>query len=295
MSRGIARADNLATREQLAAFQDRFLRLLERRTALYTMGDSSSVPKHTAIELMRAVCFVLGFDPEDGEVPDRLLSADLEAEFARGLSDLERKMKATDELWREVCLVTPPIYNIALRDTIATLGGFTSSYDYRFMAHDCACSFDYQLCHPVPEDLLGIDYIYEYLRRLYIEGDLLGRFELDTCVRLIDASCPDYQELLINLYEPVAANAMGRVLAGEDPRALEVGQRERTAIAQRLTGLGRAARERVLREAASATCHALGISDTAARDYLAEYAIDLRPRIEVGLAQGNLTGVFVPF
>ena len=288
-----ARGEALTSPEAVAAFQDRFLRLLGRRTALYTMGDSSSVPKHVAIELMRSVCYVLGFDAEEGVIPERLLSADLEAEFARGLAELERKVKLTDELWHEVDLKTPHIDNQGLRDTLVELRGFTSGYDYRFMAHDCACSFDYQICHAVPSELLGVDYINEYLRRLLIESEFLGRFELDAVVRVLDASCPDYRGLLINLYEPVAANAIGRVLAGEEPRALDVGERERAAIATRLGALGRGARARAPREAAEGVCDALGIRDEAARKYLAEYAEELLPRIEVALRAGDLRGVFV--
>jgi hypothetical protein len=71
------RGQALASPEDVAAFQDRLLRLLERRTALYTMGDSSSVPRHTAGEVLRSVCFVLGIDPEQPDVPERLLSVDL--------------------------------------------------------------------------------------------------------------------------------------------------------------------------------------------------------------------------
>ena len=289
------RDEEIASPEAVADFQARFLRLVEKRTATYTMGDSSSLPKATAIELMRSVCYVLGFDPDEGVVPDQLLSADLDAEFTRGLQEIERKVKLADELWRSVCLNTPPIENLGLRDTLVELGKFTSGYDYRNLAHDCACSFDYQLCRPVPEELLGVDYINEYLRRLLVESDFLGRFELDRCVRRLDASCPDYQGLLINLYEPVAANAIGRVLAGEDPRALVVGEREREAIVRRLGALGHVARRRVLREAAGALCDALGIEDAAAREYLAEYAEELLPRIEVGLARQDLGGVFVTF
>lgn len=286
---------SLASPAEVAAFQDRFLRLLERRTGLYTMGESSSVPKATAIELMRSVCYVLGIDADEGTVPERLLSADLEAEFARGLEQIKRKIELVDELWRTANLITPPIDNIGLRDTLVTLGGFTSHYDYRFMAHDCACSFDYQLCHPVPGELPGVDYIIDYLRRLLIESDLLGRFDLATSVRLLAASCPDYRGLLINLYEPIAANAIALALVGEDPHALVVGERERAAIAGRLGALGHAACERLLREAAGVACDALGIHDDAAREYLAEYAADLLPRVEVARRAGDLRGVFVAF
>ena len=289
------RGQELAAAEDVSAFQDRLLRLLERRTAIYTMGDSSSVPSHVAVDILRSVCFVLGIDPDDPTVPEELLSVDLEAEFRCGLAEIERKVKLTGKLWQRACTSTPMLPNVSLHDTLASIGNFPRAYDFRSMAHEIPVSFDYQLCHPVSDELLGVDYINEYLRHLVIENDFLGRFELKTCKRLLSASCPDYEGLLINLYEPVAANAIGLALVGKDPHRLKVSDDDRAEIVRRLGALGHAARGRVLREAAAAACDSLRISDDAAREYLADYAAHLLPRIDVGLAHQELRGVFVRF
>ena len=289
------RAEELASPEVAAAFQDRFMRLLEHRTALYTLGDSSSVPNHVASDILRSVCFVLGIDPDDPEIPEELLSVDLEAEFRRRLATLERKVELTGELWKEAIASVPGVQNLSMEETLANIGNFPKAYDYRSMAHEIPVSIDYQLCHPVDGDAPGIDYINEYLTRLMIENDFIGRFEVRTCERLLSASCPDYYGLLINLYEPMAANAVGLALVGKDPQGLKVSDDDRSEIVRRLGPLGHAARERTLREAAAATCDALGISDEAAREYLADCAADLLPRIELGLPRQELRGVFVAF
>jgi hypothetical protein len=285
----------LASPEDVAAFQDRFMRLLEHRTAIYTMGDSSSVPNHVAIDLLRSICFVLGIDPDDPTIPPELLSVDLEAEFRRRLAALERKVELTGQLWKDALASVPGVQNLSMQETLANIGNFPTTYDYRSMAHEIPVSIDYQLCHPVPEDLPGIDYINEYLRRLMVENDFIGRFEVRTCERLLSASCPDYFGLLINLYEPIAANAIGLALVGKDPHPLRVSDDDRAEIVRRLGPLGHAARERTLRGAAAAACDALGISDDAARKYLADYGVDLLPRIEIGLPRQELGGVFVRF
>jgi hypothetical protein len=160
------------------------------------------------------------------------------------------------------------------------------------MAHEIPCSIDYPLCHPVPEDLVGVDYINEYLTRLLLEADFLGHFELDACVRVLERSSPDYVELLVNLYEPVAVNALGRALIGADPRPLSISDEERESIVRCLGPLGASAWERVLGEAASAVCDALGLRDADAEEYLRALVPELLPRIEVGLARGDLRGVF---
>lgn len=49
----------------------------------------------------------------------------------------------------------------------------------------------------------------EYLRHILLENELLGKFDVSPVLSLLKAACRDYRELLINLYEPVAANAIG--------------------------------------------------------------------------------------
>lgn len=283
----------LATPEDIAAFQGRFLRLLERRTAIYTMGDSTSVPTHVAVDVLRSVCFVLGIDPDSPEVPQRLLVVDLEDEFRRNLAEIECKVELSGELWREVVSKVPPIPSTALRDTLAAIGDFPRHYDFRSMAHEIPVVFDYPLCRPVPETLLGVDYIDEYLRRLLIEAGFLRRFDVDGCVRVLERSSPDFEDLLVNLYEPVATNAIGRVLTGRDPSPLRISDEERADIALRLGRLTGEQRERAMREAAVATCDSLRIHEDDAVEYLCELVPELLPRIEVGLAHGDLRGVFV--
>jgi len=283
----------LASPEELLVFQERFLRLLERRTAIYTMGDSTSVPKHVAVDLLRSVSFVLGIDPERPEIPERLLTVDLEDDFRRSLAEIERKVELTGKLWREACASMPPIPNTALQDTLASIGDFPKHYDYRSMAHEIPCSIDYPLCRPVPETLVGVDYINEYLRRLALETDFVGRFELHACLRVLERSSPDYVDLLVNLYEPIATNAIGLAVIGKDPRLLLVSDDDRAEIARRMGPLGEAQRSRVMREAALAVCGAAGVRDDSAREYLSALVPELLPRIGVGIACGNLSGVFV--
>jgi len=286
-------ARELVTPDDVAAFQERFARLLERRTAIYTQGDSTSVPAHVAVDLLRSVCFVLGIDPERPEAPARLLSVDLEEEFRRRLAEIERKVELAAQLWREVVETMPAIPSTSLEDTVAEIGDFPRSYDFRSMAHEIPCSFDYQLCHPVPETLQGVDYIVEYLRRLLIEADFLRRFDRDACIRVLTRTSPEYAELLINLYEPVATNAIGLALLGKDPRPLRIAEEGRDEIARLLAPMSAAGRAKALREAAERACDALGVDDVAAREYLRELAGELAPRVEVALASRELGGVWV--
>jgi hypothetical protein len=283
----------IATPEDVGAFQARLRQLLERRIAIYTMGDSTSVPKHVAVDLLRSVCFVLGIDPDRPAIPERLLYVDLEDEFRRRLAEVERKVELAGELWREANAAMPAIPNTALHDTIASIGVFPTHYDFRSMAHEIPVVFDYPLCHPVPDRLLGVDYINEYLRRLLLEFDLLGRFTPNACARVLERASPDYVDLLVNLYEPVAANIIGRSIIGKDLTALEICEDERTQIARLLTPLSGTELDDTLRMTASTACDAMGVRAKASREYLRAFASELLPRIEVALSAGDLVGVFL--
>lgn len=288
-----AGAHSLATPEDVAAFQERFFRLFERRAAIFTMGDSASVPTHVAVDLLQSVCFVLGIDFEYPEIPERLLSVDLEDEFRSCLADIERKVELAGDLWRDVAATMPPISNIALHDTLAELGDFPKHYDFRSMAHVIPVSIDYPLCHSVPETLPGVDYVVEYLRRLLMEADFLRRFDLGACVDVLEHSSPDYVGLLVNLYAPVATNAIGLALIGKDPGSLRISSEDRDKIVQRLGQLGDEQRSRAMREAALAVCERMGIGDASAVAYLCALVPELMPRIEVCLPREDLRGIFV--
>lgn len=285
-------AHGIASPEDVAIFQERFVKLLERRTAIYTMGDSTSVPRHVALDVVLSVCFILGIDPDRPEIPERLLAVDLEDEFQRRLAKVEHTVERVGERWREACAMMPPIPSASLRDTLTSLGDFPRLYDFRSMAHEIPVVFDYPLCLPVPDTLLGVDYIDAYLRRLLLEFDFLRRFEPDACIRVLERSSPGYVDAPLNLYEPVATNAIGRAVIGKDPIPLRLSETERAEIAGRLRSLGEAGRPQMLREAALAASRAVGVDGDAAREYLLALVPELLPRMEVGLESGDLRGVF---
>ena len=89
-------------------------------------------------------------------------------------------------------------------DTLKSIGRSFDLYDPVLSAHVVPCDIDYQLALPVPDSLLGIDYVHEYLQRLSIENSLLVRIEPEALASLLDSWMPDWRDLVANLYEPVA-------------------------------------------------------------------------------------------
>ena len=118
-----------------------------------------------------------------------------------GLDALDARMDAALGTWREIVAIMPPIRNVALRDTLASLGELKRRYDTRFAAHEVPCDIDYQLSAPVGPQLLGLDYIEAWLAQLLAETRWIAQFDTTSCIAVLERTCPDYRGLHVNLYD----------------------------------------------------------------------------------------------
>ena len=212
-------------------WQEKLAALLVRQIALYTANESSSVPTAAAQELLRGVLFFLAVpeEPDGGGEADRaarirtLLSCDLADELAHGQHRAQRDSALTLALWRKVVAALPPLENRSLCDTLRSIGRGFHRYDTRFFPQRFDCDIDYQLAVPVSESLLGINYVNRYLIDLAAENSLLTRLPQGEVRAVLERSCPGWRGLLVNLYAPVAENALARTLLGGERLALPCG------------------------------------------------------------------------
>lgn len=152
----------------------------------------SSLPAWEVVERLASVEYVLDED------------CGLAAQFDRGVERIKHKAEQTRALWSQVRAVVPHPTSRSMLDTLKSIGWSFDLYDPVLSAHVVPCDIDYQLALPVPDSLLGIDYVHEYLRRLSIENSLLVRIEPEALASLLDSWMPDWRDLVANLYEPVA-------------------------------------------------------------------------------------------
>ena len=190
--------------EMRARVQDGLMRLFVKQCRLYTCGGSSSITQLEADDLLCSIRYVLRIDNlDDPATLARLASDDIDVLFKQGLEDIERRVNETMELWRQVCVTMPPIKNIALRDTLASIGQFRKVYDTYFAADKVLVNIDYPLSEPISEDLEGVDYVYAWLQQCLKEAQYIAQFDRNECIAVLKRYCPDYKGLLINLYEPI--------------------------------------------------------------------------------------------
>lgn len=281
---------------ELALARANLLALLRAQALRYTQGESTSLPRETMTELLASLCYTLSIDPRKGDsalLP--LAEGDADARYAEALERLRRKADCARVLAGQLCLSAPPLGCIALRDTLRSIVEGLDRYDPRFFAHRVPGSIDYQLLRPVPERLQGVDYILAYLTRLHAELRLLSRLPLHRVLALLDGFSPEWQELVANLYAPVATNALGLSLLGSDPHRLHIGDAQRAELLDLLGNCPVAVIDERLFAAARTVCRALDLREEDDTTLLLSLALDLAPRVHAACAAGDLSRVFIAF
>ena len=280
--------------EPVGLEQQQVARILAKQIRLYTGGRSESVPQDVAYDLLESICCVLGVGGREAMgwqvCPSGLSAGDIACELSARTAELARRARGTRGTWRDVCIEMPPLRNIALRDTLAGIEGFWDRYDARLFAQRISCDIDYPLCLPVPDMLVGVDYVEEYLCRLRIEGRFLALFDAKREERILARSCPDWRGLIVNLYEPVAATALGAALAGMSIERLALDGHARSRIRARLSTMGRSGISTFLGSAAREVGACMNLREEEV-EYMTRFAMSLQPRLSAGGIDGVFSGL----
>lgn len=282
------------TEEETSSLQPKLWHLLARQTDYYTMGGSSSVRVELAEELYKSILFTLVEGLKYGAFTrEQLLASEkLEHLLRAGREEVEKQVETGKRLWLQVQHHPTGIMNISYDDTLKRLVTFFKRYDIRYFAHQIPGDIDYQLCHAVPDELLGIKYVNEYLRRLLIENSFISCFETNTVARLLQGYCPDPCGQLINLFEPVAVNALGLALVKEDIYTLNLTAEMKQSLISGLQDCDRTTICLLLEKAADDVASILK-AIAPASEYIKRTAAELAPRIETLLSTGNIDGIFL--
>lgn len=213
--------------------------ILERKADALALGDSS-IKAEQAEELARSVCFAISQAlgaAEPAEAGRRLLLRPLKALYREGMDRIWAAVDRAKAAYERALREALPFDNLAWRDTLENLGGFFKRYRPDLFAHDIPCMIDYPLFRPA--EGLGVRYIEAYLAEWSLENDFLRAFGFRSVERLLAAHLTDPREQVVNLFEPVAVNALGLTLLGRDPAGLSVAPEDAARLmrgAGRMTG-----------------------------------------------------------
>lgn len=281
MDKAILPSQPALSDSRLQAAHQQLGQLLARQFALYTMGDSSSLPVQTAQALLDSILFTLSLAPDAANAP-------LAKRAETGRQTVATLVAEGRQLLHKANMTKLRSDNIAYHDSYAALSDFFKLYDARFFAHDIPCLLDYPLCGAPPNGR-GILFINEYLRRLTLENTLIRVFPAKQVQALLRAYVPDPAGQVVNLLEPVLTNALGRVLLGLDPHPLDIDP----AGVQHLCHLFlRRPVTLLLADAAVQLATSLGRGNTAAA-YITQTAMALAGRITALGGSADYGGVFL--
>ena len=261
-----------------AELPEALLALLSARIARYTMGDSTSVPIDTAQRLLEGIAFCVSLHRASAN-PAVPINATLSDRYWAGVAEAKRRAKRAKLLLHQAQRGQPPVVNIGFLDTLSALPAFFRWYDAEFFAQEIPGSIDYPLCHPVSDALLGVEFVQDYLSRWLIESRFLRAFSEDALKRLYEQYYGDYNDLLVNLYLPVAEMAVLCALAGRSIRPLALESGELRAVSERLAQADESAAHALLAAATDRALEEAGIRGAMDRTYLLDTARDFWVRL----------------
>lgn len=257
---------------------DELYMVLRERIARYTMGDSSSVPVDTARRLLEGILYCA--DLCRRIPPDDLASnASLSSREKAGADTAKRLARRARLLLYEARRKQPPLTNRTFRETLSALPSFFRAYDADYFPQEIPCSFDYPLCHPISESLLGVEYLLDYLRHWLLESVFLRAFSAEALESLYKRYYIDYEDLLVNLFLPVAEMATLCALVNAPVRSLTLSPTEYEAASQLVLQADASTAETTILAAAEGVLLQLGINSAPLKDELRLTARDLLIRL----------------
>ena len=280
---------------QSDALYDSLMALLAEQAGRYTQGSSGSLPKETMDALLVSILYTLAVDPTRPETFSPLVGRDLFACYAQAQARLLQKRDAALSLVSSLCLHTDDFGCIALRTTLSSLLEGLKRYDAVFFAHRVPGDINYQLCLPVSESLMGVDYALCYLQRLELEGELLSCFPVHRVLALLDGVSARWRALVCNLLTPVLENAMALTLLGKPPRRLHVSNDDRSALLAMFAGRTQGELARLFDRAAIPLAQMLIPNRADARLLCQTLAKQLTPRVFEAARREDLSHVFFSF
>ncbi|WP_031342040.1 DUF6179 domain-containing protein [Ruminiclostridium papyrosolvens] len=223
---------------QVKKIQVGLLGLLSKQIEKYTLGESSSVTAESAESLLKSICFSISVAlkcQDNVVIASELLEHEgIEELFKKGNELIRYYFEDAKRLWIKIKTEGPKISNLAYNDTVFIgLKEFFDWYDYRFSAHEINGSLDYPLSYD-EMDLKGIEYIHEYLTHLDMENGFCSHYDSHSIECLMRGYSKYFREDLLNVFELVLTNLLGRSILGYKLDRLDISEEDREWLLMQL-------------------------------------------------------------
>lgn len=281
---------------QLEKIQFDCLSLLAKQTERYNSGGSSSIRVEAAQSLLTSIMFTIGVWLKTYPNPDEAVAAiqkdGIYALYQNGRESIDRLIKSTKILHSSIIGNLVQTENVFYRSTIVDgIKGFFKLYYPEFAAQEIHITADYPV-HHLMEGLAGIEFIQKYLECIYYENLFCAQFSAEDVHHLLCGYDEHYEQLLINIYEPVLSAAIGCLLSGGDVRRLEMVPSSIQILNDLFRGKRRTEIEGILREAVGQLSALMELTEPVKR-YLRGSLPQIAAAIENAVPLQTLDRVFI--
>lgn len=271
-----------------------FWELIESEVDRYTNGQSSSVPKSVAEDIVKSIVFSINeylskhYLGDWCNVPEGI---SLNTMLGGGRNIVLQKINYVKRLYSIAVKTKSDIPNLSYHDTLNELNNFFHLYDYKFGAHEVPCMIDYQLMSPV-EEAEGINFISTYIERYVWETGFFTTFDNADLVNLYVKYAHDYKEQLINLCDPVYANAIGSIICKSSCVRMKLTQDEQHYLRDYLLSCDKLVVEKIISDANITLCKEMGFGNKAIT-YFDKAGKELSDRVNLLKFGDGLENVFI--
>ncbi len=284
--------------EEIKRIQTELMELFTKEANRYTNDESSSIPVEAAQSLLQSITYSLGSYlktlTDVGNQLTVLKEQKLADLFWLGQRTVDQRKASTKVLFHRLSSKILNIDNIAYQDTIRNgIPKFFQDYNTEFGAHELGGDIDYP-CFITVTDLLGIEYMEEYLSRLCLENDFLNYFTAKNINQLLKAFDREARHMLINLFELTLINALGCRLLDKEIKILDIHAQEIVWLQEKLSKLSKEERMEQLQQAFTAMTVELELSEEFTA-YVSPGLVQLGERLSHHLNTHTLSHFFISF
>lgn len=286
----------LLTEEEIKRIQTELIDLMGKEVERYTNDESSSIRIEKAQELLQSITYNIGYflksTTDVTQKLDILKKEKVSELFYQGMIETAACKKRAESLYLKLSHNDLRIDNYAYQDTVFTaMPGFFHDYEIEFAAHEIPASIDYPLFE-WKDELVGVEYIYDYLYRLTLEDSFLRQFSSERINRLLTDFDRDYTHLLVNIFELVMNNAIGCILSGKSCLDLMLSTEELLRLQDDLKDRNPDELALKVMTAYEGLKEELQLNEQT-KEYIRTAVIKLLNRIQLNLEIGTLKQVFI--
>lgn len=233
--------NDMISDEDIKNMQIQIFELLDERVYKYNGTESSSIRKEIMEQINASNYYTISLYLKIFKNPDdavnMLKTKGLKEAYYSGRKRIDRLLNIIKVMYIKVKQNKLKTKNTTYNNTIlGGIQGFLKIYDPDFNAQDMKITADYPLYNTLIGKLEGVEFINEYVNSLYIENQFCNLFPSENIEHLLNGYSPEYEDLVINIFEIVLLEAIACKLVGRDVKDLELNECEFKRICEMFNG-----------------------------------------------------------